>query len=112
MRAVCPVLPLDHRLVDALQWQALAQQLHQRGARLLALWAGEGARAVFALWLDGAALLLAQHDLPPGAVHYPGLHDLFPVADRLQRAVRDLSGLHALGMDARPWLRHTAWAAD
>lgn len=110
MRALCPILPLSHHHVDALQWQALAQDLHQRGARLLALWADRQARAVHALWLDGAALRLAQHDLPPGAVHYPGLHELFPVADRLQRALRDLSGLHALGMDPRPWLRHTAWA--
>jgi len=112
MRALCPILPLSHRAVDALQWQALAQELHQRGARLLALWADADARAVCVLWLHADALLLAQHDLPPGAMHYPGLHDLFPVADRLQRGVRDLSGLHALGMDARPWLRHTAWGED
>ncbi len=109
MRALCPILPLDHHTVDALQWQALAEDLHRRGARLLTLWAAAGGRAIDALWLDGAALVLAQHDLPAGASHYPGLHALFAVADRLQRAVRDLSGLHALGMEARPWLRHTAW---
>jgi Ni,Fe-hydrogenase III large subunit/Ni,Fe-hydrogenase III component G len=112
MRVLCPILPLSHRAVDALQWQALAQDLHQHGARLLTLWADADARAVCVLWLHADALLLAQHDLPPGAMHYPGLHDLFPVADRLQRGLRDLSGLHALGMDPRPWLRHTAWAEN
>ena len=116
MDAICSTLPLDQQDVDALQWDASARALHERGARLLSLW-GEDTRAqrggftVYACWLDaaGAALSLARHELPPGAVHYPGLHDDFPVADRLQRAMRDLLGLQAQGMDARPWLRHARW---
>ncbi|WP_298288009.1 Ni,Fe-hydrogenase III large subunit [Thiomonas sp.] len=104
-----------HHVVDALQWEALAQRLQQRGARLFTLWAaasGDGGQSLYALWLDGDALTLAQHDLPAGVTHYPGLHSLFPAAERLQRALRDLSGLQALGIDARPWLRHTAWPAQ
>ena len=116
MSAVCCSFALEHQEVDALQWDALARSMHQRGARLLSLW-GEDARTqrgsftVYACWLDaaGAGLTLAQHDLPPGAVHYPSLDECFPVAQRLQRAVRDLVGLQAQGMDMRPWLRHARW---
>ena len=112
--ARCLLAALAHHRVDALQWEALAQQLQQRGTRLFTLWAAageDGGQSLYALWLDGGALTLAQHDLPAGVTHYPGLHTLFPAADRLQRALRDMNGLQALGMDARPWLRHTAWPA-
>ena len=116
MNAVCSTFALDVHELDALQWDALARALQERGARLLSLW-GEDARphrgcfSVYACWLDaaGAALTLARHDLPPGAVHYPGLQEWFPVAERLQRAARDLLGLEAQGMDTRPWLRHARW---
>lgn len=119
MDAVCSVLPIANHRVDALGWDALAREQHAAGARLLTLW-GEDARSrdggfsVFACWFDaaGTALTLARHDLPEGSLHYPGLHELFPAAARMQRAVRDLLGLEAQGMDARPWLRHCGWAAD
>ena len=116
MSAVCSMMPLDHRELDALAWDGWAREQRDQGARLLSLW-GEDARAerscftVYACWMDatGATLRLAQHDLPPGALHYPGLHECFPVAERLQRAVRDLLGVQAQGMDTRPWLRHARW---
>ena len=41
---------------------------------------------------------------------FPDLSDLFPAANRMQRAVADLLGLHAGGAeDHRKWLRHGAW---
>ncbi len=106
--------PLQVQVVDALAWRALAQQLHDRRALLLSLWGqaqGAGSR-IWACWLADGQLVLGCLDLPPGVEHYPGLQDLFPVAGRLQRALRDLLGPQAQGMDARPWLRHGAWAAD
>ncbi len=113
-RLVGAPLALQARAVDGAGWRALAQQLHARGALLLSLWgqpAGQGSR-LWGCWLDGEALELACLDLPPGQQQYPGLHDLFPVAGRLQRAVRDLLGAVAQGMDPRGWLRHGAWGAD
>ena len=44
---------------------------------------------------------------------FPDLSDLFPAADRMQRAVVDLLGLHPTGAgDQRKWLRHGAWPGD
>ncbi|CAG0930762.1 hypothetical protein PLCT1_01473, partial [Planctomycetaceae bacterium] len=41
---------------------------------------------------------------------FPDLSDLFPAANRMQRAVADLLGLHPSGgEDHRKWLRHGAW---
>ncbi len=115
--------------VDALQWAELARRMHERGARLLSLWgeqlgpegpnghdarAGQGACggfAVLALWLHEQGLQLAGLRLASSLL-YPGLHEAFPVAARLQRALRDLLGPQAQGMDPRPWLRHGAWPAD
>ncbi len=105
---------LQCHALDAAAWRALAERQHARGARLLSLWgqvAGTGHR-IRACWLDGEQLVLGMLELPAGTQRYPGLHDLFPVAARLQRALRDLLGPQALGMDERPWLRHDAWAAD
>lgn len=117
MRALCSGMAVDHRVVDAQGWAALAQHMHAQDARLLALWGSDtrlqcGGFTVHACWLQRDALTLAELVLACGVTHYPALHALFPVADRLQRALRDLLGLQAPGMDSRPWLRHTAWGAD
>jgi Ni,Fe-hydrogenase III large subunit/Ni,Fe-hydrogenase III component G len=41
---------------------------------------------------------------------FPDISDLFPAANRMQRAVTDLLGLHPVGADdQRQWLRHGAW---
>jgi Ni,Fe-hydrogenase III large subunit/Ni,Fe-hydrogenase III component G len=117
MQARCAIFPLEHQCVDAQGWSALAQMAHARHARLLTMWGKDGAPArpgattLYVCWLDAEKLTLAQLDLPAGVSHYPGLHADFPVAERLQRALRDMLGVEALGMDARPWLRHAAWPA-
>jgi Ni,Fe-hydrogenase III large subunit len=50
--------------------------------------------------------MLVGHERPS----IPDLSDLFPTASRMQRAMRDLLGLHAIGADDhRKWLRHGAW---
>jgi Ni,Fe-hydrogenase III large subunit/Ni,Fe-hydrogenase III component G len=43
---------------------------------------------------------------------FPDLSLLFPCADRMQRAVRDLTGASAEAGDQRPWLRHANWPAE
>ncbi len=42
---------------------------------------------------------------------YPGLHELFPAASRMQRAAFDLVGVRSDDTDSRPWVRHAAWPA-
>ncbi len=88
-----------------------------QGGRLLSLWSQEPAGApmrLMALFLcDRGALLLelAGEGTASGraGADYPGLQELFPVAQRLQRAVADLSGWHSSDADRRGWLRHAAW---
>ncbi len=44
---------------------------------------------------------------------FPDLSDLFPAANRMQRAVADMLGLHPIwGGNHRKWLRHAAWPGD
>jgi len=96
------------------QWTGMAESMKAGGAGLLALWATDdrdrdGRFRLHAAYLLPGELVLVEHALPAGTVSYPGLEDLFPVADRLQRGVADLSGLRAEGGDERGWLRHGGW---
>jgi len=51
-------------------------------------------------------------DLPADNPVYPDLTAIFPAANRMQRATRDLVGIFTADGDQRPWLRHGAWPAD
>jgi len=119
-------LPIGHAQVDAAQWLSAAASVRDEGGRLLALWAGPPAPRARA-WLSGPAscvcaayalrdgaywlsLPLTQQD---GAWVYPDLAEMFPAAGRMQRAMAELSGVHALGArDTRAWLNHGAWPSD
>jgi Ni,Fe-hydrogenase III large subunit len=99
--------------VEASQWSAAALDIAAAGGRLVALWAEAadgGARLRAAYAAEPGALVLSL-DLANGRAEYPALHEIYPAAARMQRAVADLSGPVARGMDARPWLRHAAWPA-
>ena len=93
-------------------WQALARDVAAAGGRLLAFWTkpGPARNAVLAAYLCDRAVLVAELLLPADELSYPGIADVFPAADRMQRAAADLTGMRASGMDARPWLRHAAWS--
>jgi Ni,Fe-hydrogenase III large subunit/Ni,Fe-hydrogenase III component G len=99
-------------IVSEDQWRRVAQDMAAAGGRLLALWASGGERtdpgihAAFLAERGGLVLTLpiADPDTP-----YPGIEDLFPAADRMQRAIADLSGIRSTDPDTRPWLRHAAW---
>ena len=100
--------------VDAAQWIANAQRLHDQGGCLLALWGADdrdrdGVFRVFAAFLLPDQLVVLEHTLAGANPVYPALDPWFPVANRLQRALYDLLGLKADGGDARPWLRHGGW---
>jgi Ni,Fe-hydrogenase III large subunit/Ni,Fe-hydrogenase III component G len=94
-----------------------AATVHLAGGRLAALWGaderprGGGFRlhCVFGVSRGHAWTTL---DLPADDPVYPDLSGIFPAANRMQRATRDLVGIAPDGGDQRPWLRHGAWPAD
>jgi Ni,Fe-hydrogenase III large subunit len=99
--------------VDLQSWRLAALDLAAGGARLQALWTERAASStVQALFGGEEFLLLVRLSLAGPEPVYPGLTDLFPAANRMQRAAADLTGVRAEDSDSRPWLRHTAWPAD
>src|SRR5262245_29735929 len=108
-------MPVWRGTVDAAQWRSLAEQVRGKGGRLVALWASEPVvRPDFevhnALTVRSGLVWLT---LFVSAVRpeFPDIADIFPAANRMQRAVFDLLGVRASGGDARQWLRHGAWPA-
>ena len=100
--------------VTADDWRQAARDLAAGSAQLVTMWADEGAhagRVVRAAFLAEPGLLVLSLPVPGPDRPYPGLEDDFPAASRLQRALRDLSGLASTDPDTRPWLRHAAWPA-
>ncbi len=87
-----------------------------QSARLVALWGsddrdrGRGLRLSVAL-IDADGLTLLEHRLPDANAQYPDLARVFPAANRMQRAARDLVGIASDADDQRPWLRHASWPA-
>ena len=79
----------------------------------MALWGSDGRQQGRGLTVEATLVirsglvwltLIAQNDA------YPGIADIFPVAQRMQRAIGDLLGIRAEPKgDNRPWLRHAAW---
>jgi Ni,Fe-hydrogenase III large subunit/Ni,Fe-hydrogenase III component G len=100
---------------DALGDFAVA--VRQNGGRLAALWGGDerqrggGFRLHCVFGVDAGHLWL-NLELPADAPVYPDLAGIFPAANRMQRATRDLVGIESCGGDQRPWLRHGGWPAD
>jgi Ni,Fe-hydrogenase III large subunit len=89
--------------VDAAGWRRACAAVADAGGRLGTLWGSEADRSVHAILVADGALLCLRLAAPEG--RYPDLSDRFPSAARLQRAVRDLTGLDA-GSDRRGWLKH------
>jgi Ni,Fe-hydrogenase III large subunit len=101
--------------IAADDWRGLAADIAAAGGRLLALWGDwdpHGRHAVSAVALMLPAVLRINLALRADSTDYPGIADIFPAANRLQRAVFDTTGLRASDSDTRPWLRHAAWHAD
>ena len=98
---------------DALRYTC--EEAKKQHARLVALWGSDetprdaGFAVHVALALEPGLLVLSAL-LPREHPRYPAIDDLFPSANRMQRAAYDLLGIHALGAaDHRKWLRHGAW---
>ena len=109
-------MPVWTARVNAGQWRDACCMVREKGGRLVALWGADysdiGAKFAVhaALGLQTGLLVIA---LPLEDDRYPDVSDVFPAANRMQRAVRDLHGLHAeSAADTRKWLRHAAWPQD
>jgi Ni,Fe-hydrogenase III large subunit len=104
------------RLAEVTQAQLIraCATVRDGGGLLHTLWASPteptGSQRLYVALQDGAGLLLLAHTLD-GGHPAPDLAPIFPAANRLQRALRDLSGVGIAAADQRPWLRHTQWPA-
>lgn len=110
-------LAVSRLVVDEHQWLSAANALSSADACLLSLWGADdrdrdGVFRVYAAYLRPKQVIVVEHALKPPATTYPSLEPLFPVAGRLQRAIRDLLGLCVEGGDQRHWLRHSGWPEE
>jgi len=118
-------MPVWHaRRAEARQWRTACRQVRDKGGRLVALWStdnsdrGEGYAVHAALTVHSGLLVLTLPLLNGG--RYPDISDIFPAANRMQRAACDLMGVSAEdaadsrknAADSRKWLRHAAWPGD
>jgi Ni,Fe-hydrogenase III large subunit/Ni,Fe-hydrogenase III component G len=97
----------------------MATTVHTAEGHLLTLWCTDERQQenafqlhlIFIFWQQG--LLHVQCALSSTDPHYPDLSQLFPSAQRMQRAWFDLLGVRAEGApDQRSWLRHGAWPVE
>jgi len=101
--------------ISADDWHDFALEIARAGGRLLALWGTIRSPLDHTLHAVAIVPAHAMHvtvKLPPGAMTYTGIEDVFPAAGRMQRAIHDLTGLRSTAVDSRPWLRHAAWPKD
>lgn len=97
------------------EWCQATEDIANGGGRLMALWASRGdadENSVRAAFIADAGLLVLSLPMTSSDAYYPGIEQTFPSANRMQRAIADLFGLHSTSADRRPWLRHAAWPAS
>src|SRR6202162_5473808 len=111
-------MPAYHAPAGAGQLRELCDKARSRRARLVALWGSdetvrsEGYALHVALAFPSGLLWLTV-PLASDRPHYPGIADIYPSANRMQRAAADLLGIRPDGnADRRKWLRHGAWPED
>jgi Ni,Fe-hydrogenase III large subunit/Ni,Fe-hydrogenase III component G len=112
-------MPTWGATVGARELNSFCTAAQVAGRRLVALWGSDerdrDAQHGYALHV---ALDLAEGLVCltlPLATEHPQFLDLsliFPVANRMQRAVHDMLGAMPMAEDRRPWLKHDNWPAD
>ncbi len=112
--------------IAAYDLQKICRDVRDGGGRLLAMWGSdertpEGSAppcrgrgfALHVLLVNATGMVCLNVSLPSEQPSYPDLSQIFPAANRMQRAVYDLLGIVALdARDPRKWLRHAAWSGD
>lgn len=111
-------VPAWHGIVSAHELHAVCARIKDDGGRLIALWGTDERQkdAGFALHLalaDQPGLICLTLPIAEKSPEYPAIDELFPAANRMQRALYDLLGIAAQGADNRhKWLRHGCWPED
>src|SRR5436190_6367043 len=101
--------------IPAGELRDICEQARARKARLVALWGSDettrrGGHALHLALAFPAGLLWVSVPLSREDPHYPGIADIYPSANRMQRAAADLLGIiPSADADRRKWLRHGAW---
>jgi len=100
--------PWPRVFVDAEMWSFAINQLTDGYWSLLGLWAET--ETVHMALMDEASSAIGVISLECPNRHYPSVGCRHAPAWRLERTIRDLSGLEPMGMnDKRPWLDHGRW---
>ena len=108
-------IPAWHGRIAENDLQPICQNVRDGGGRLVALWGSDerAQGAGFALHValvNETGMVCLTLPLPGEQPSYPDISDLFPAANRMQRATYDLLGIQAReSQDHRKWLRHGAW---
>ncbi|CDN54691.1 Formate hydrogenase HycE [Neorhizobium galegae bv. officinalis bv. officinalis str. HAMBI 1141] len=100
--------PWPRAVANAAGWIAVTETLADRQRTLLGLW-GEADAVHMAVFdeADGTVGVISLEGLEG---YYPSVARRHPPALRLERALRDLTGLEPEGLpDSRPWLDHGRW---
>jgi Ni,Fe-hydrogenase III large subunit/Ni,Fe-hydrogenase III component G len=116
-------MPAFCATVPAVELRSICEQARARKARLVALWGSDETPRIESNPGAGYALHIALA-FPSGLLwlsvplsredpRYPGIADIYPSANRMQRAAADLLGIApSAEADRRKWLRHAAWPED
>jgi Ni,Fe-hydrogenase III large subunit/Ni,Fe-hydrogenase III component G len=96
----------------------ICRQVHDGGGRLVALWGSDARKAeradggfmLHVVLINETGMVCLNVHLSAEQPVYPDISQIFPAANRMQRATYDLLGIYAQeGHDHRKWLRHGAW---
>jgi Ni,Fe-hydrogenase III large subunit/Ni,Fe-hydrogenase III component G len=108
-------MPVWRGIVNASDLRELCEQAQRGGGKLVALWGSDETHngsgyALHVALVTAPGMLVLSLPISRDKPAFPDISDLFPAANRMQRALRDLLGLHPVGAaDQRKWLRHGAW---
>jgi Ni,Fe-hydrogenase III large subunit/Ni,Fe-hydrogenase III component G len=104
--------------VAANELREICLRVKDGGGRIVALWGADNTDlglgfAVHLTLVVRAGLVCVTLTLPQERAQYPSIADIFPAANRMQRAIYDLLGIEAQdAVDQRKWLRHGAWPTN
>src|SRR3990170_4200683 len=113
--AIPGAMPAFRSMIEAGTLRAVVEKAKTQKARLVALWGSDettrgGAYALHLALAFRSGLLWLTLPLAREHPRYPSIADIYPCANRMQRAAYDLLGIHAQDSpDQRKWVRHRAW---